>query len=556
MLRANLNEKLLAADDASIELQAQPGSNNTPPAAMIATQPLRYLNVFKKEQELLDLEKEFQRNRFQLDAAIQDYAGWFWFERVQNWLACGSGLLIISFVITTSNEAFINVVKTTTGADLPAEFSNSISVPIAVISTGLFFVSFSCKKEAVKTLLAYAYRKPFYQRAYQELQYARQMPAMFALKHGVNLTNHTIMFITNITAALPLVINITEPLAEFPQPFNVLTPAAILYLGERFFTKYLNINYMKGLEFFQKLWRGERKHSGINGSLQCMLQVLSSTALRIFPYYYWLAQRADAAFGWWPPEYIVAASAAVHSFALFYPAAFNHYFADQEAVEKLLKEKFPQLSGVELAAAIAVEKNRLEQELLTKFGNFFLLKKDKIINLVLAYDTFVGGYMGYELGLLTGDDSQVLPILGSILLASLFGGTLYKAEEKRMAHKLYRNALEEKPDQLPVNTTVNDKLSALAGTSINFSTSVSIVTSIISTGSSLTSGLLRSSIYLGAGKRGLNIFFLNRPKIADTMQAVTPPGNVFKSAWMWFFKKEQPAVLEQQQEMVPRRTPT
>jgi hypothetical protein len=559
MLRNELHETLLAPYASSIELLELDESKASPSVAtnstaLVAIKPLHYLNVFKKESELQDLEKEYQRDRYQLDAAIQEYSGWFWFERVQNWLACGSGLLIISFIITTSNEAFINVVKTTTGADLPESVSNSISIPIAVISTGLFFVAFSCKKEAVKTLLAYAYRKPFYQRAYEELQVARQTPNFFALKLGKNLTNQSIMLITNATASLPLVINFADGMSKWSEPFNILAPASIIYLGERFFDKYLNASYMKGLDFFTKLRSGERKHDGVTRSFQCALQVLCSTALRVYPYYYWLALRADNAFGWWPPGTLVAATAIVHSIALFYPAAFNHYFTDQEAVEKLLKEKFPDLTGAQLDLQINAEKARLHQEMLAKFGRMFLLKKDKILGLVLAYDAYVGGFMGYELGLMANDDTMILPVLSSILLAGLFSGTLYQAEAQRMSHKLYRAKLEEKPDQPQVVATVNEKLSGFTGTSINFSTSVSIVTSIISTGASLTdNGFLRSSIYLGAGKRGLNIFFLNRPKIADTMQAFTPPGNVFKSAWMWFFKKETRVVLEQKQEMLNER---
>ncbi|MES2218856.1 MAG: hypothetical protein V4501_10655 [Pseudomonadota bacterium] len=542
MLSGNYKEKLLPD---SIELMEVEEKKHESAAELAVVTPpsLRFLHNFS-ETEISDLEKQYDRTRYQLDAAVSEYFGLFMSERIQNWFACGSGGLIIAFIISTSNEAFINLVKLIPGATIPNAAANSISVPIAVISTGLFVVAFSCQKEAVKTVLGYFYRKPIKIRTWEEWQRAQRMPLQVALDNSQFLLNWSIMKLTNVTAALPLLINFTDQIGEFQKPLDSLAYGSILYFGERFFAKYLNAPYLKGLMFFQQYWRGERKHLGVTGTLETVLQAASSTTLRIYPYYVWLALGANEALGWWPSPYLVGLFAAVHSVALFYPSAFNYYFADQEQVEKLLLEKFQHLPEAERETAIDAERALLVQQVMEEFGRFFLFKKSKVVIPVLAYDTFIGGYGGYELGRLFLVDSVAFPVVGSVLLASLFGGVLYKAEATRVLNKLSRDILEVKPEVVaPIS--VNEKLGEVAGNAINIATAASIVTSIISTGSNLAENipLLKSAIYLGAGKRGLNIFQFNREMIVNTMRGLVPAGNVFKETWACFFKKAEREVV-------------
>jgi len=495
-----------------------------------------------------DLHKEVH----ELEETIALYWKTQWYYRIENWLANASNLLFVIFQINTSGEGVDSFVKAfAANVTVPASVSSGIGISTSLLSTGLYALAFSAYREAIISTLRYGYSKPIRTQMTDAFLYAQASP-MGALSHTLGfLLNQTTLLSSNLTGTMSEIVDINTKINALPTPLNWIVIVTILFFGNKYYQKFMNADYHKGLQSWIDFMLNKDNHPSIlteimHGNIatpvQILLQGVSAVGLRTFPLYYYLALASATALGGWIPAPLVAALVTWHSICALYPETYHLYMDDKILVSDLINEKIqpilatqrqanPNMTVDELKSATQHEfdkiKKAYEAEIISEHGRAYVFK-EPLTAVSIACRTAIGGYLGWQSTTLIATSSIAAPIVGTAVGACIFGGLLYRAESSRIMYKLIGQRIKQ--EQNPAETkeippTTCESISDAFAKLLNISNGIVMTTSTIGVGARLlpaNSPVLAALVVISAEK-GANYVQFTGKKVQQTTRDVFVP---------------------------------
>lgn len=488
------------------------------PATLPAKLTSHYLGIFKdKELEAIKDEndqsfiKDLQKTKEELAETVAKYQVRYWFYRVENWLANATNLLFILFQVNTGKQGIESCIKVFTDEKSPDLLNTILGYFGAIMSTGLYILLLSAQKEAIKSTLKYAYRKSLIDKISDSCKEMFNY-ADTNLKGFIVLANMIVLVPTYLTAAMQNVIDIYDPINTLPTSVKWLSIITIVYFSTKYLQKYLDENYYNGLKF----WRDNKlpwliteiRHGHIAIPLQIMMQA-SSLGIRSIVYYY-IAEASKRALGFWFPTELIVAISVFHGFCILYPETYKHYMNHKNQITESVKN--------------INEFNNKYIEAYKTYGQAYLFKTDPMAIILIALRTATSGWFGWEMGTYARDDNTLtLPILFAIVMAFLFGASLFRAESNTIIFKKIVDDHFTPDKSLGENKQTRGIL--LFATMLNFINSLTLLLSTVGSSKRLL-GLLDISprfipaLIAIAIERSANLFWLNKEKVEKTTLSV------------------------------------
>jgi hypothetical protein len=248
-----------------------------PLPTVVELPPLHYLHILE-DDELVALEKQYGKTRYEFDELVVKNPRLFWWYRIDFCLANSSNLLYILFQINTSNEGIIQFANTIrSGTNLSNDVAYGIGIPTSVLDTGLYTVIFSAYKEAVKATLEYLFSKSLREQVEEEIAFVKRAPQA-ALRGIANyLFNQAILYTSDLTGVMTEIIDLVDKIFSLPTPLNWMVIAGILRYGKRYYTKYMDDNYLEGRDFWHN--KDSRPWLYANSFARCEFYRIASLSL-------------------------------------------------------------------------------------------------------------------------------------------------------------------------------------------------------------------------------------------------------------------------------------
>ncbi len=383
--------------DISLVLEELSSTSDDSTSYTYYNQPLHYLGLFT-EKEIRDLEDQYNKSRYELNALVGEHKWVYRGLRGENWFAIGTDVSYALFQIVTSRDGIQSVAKLF-NKDL--KISNTaglvIGAPLALVDMAFNLSAVSAAKEAIKATLEYALRDSYSKQFKAFLEQARQRPSQTVTTVVTWSFNKTILYSHNLLGTSANIIAFYEPISfHLPLAGDVTVPAwmpllptsaqlgiaaGFAYGGNRYYSLFSNPDYYQNFkEFwvqgFKDLWNdnpdgspwliGEFYRGNRATALQIAIQGLVSTvAIRAYPNYYYLA---ETVFGKLIglPESATASLAAIasaivawHTLCARYPKTYNRYLADHIKVEALLREKIEDWAGASIDQQVQIQIDNL-----------------------------------------------------------------------------------------------------------------------------------------------------------------------------------------------------
>lgn len=500
---------------------------------------LEQLTNVNGQSFILDLKKTPQ----ELDETIQTYWKTFQYYRIENWIANATNILYIIFAVNTANDGITSFVHTfQPDTTIPDFLNRDINIPTAILSTLIYPLAFSAAKEAIKSTLKYAYDKPIKDKITDSHVALLTSPCSAIFEAFRYMTHKTVLYTANLTATMTEIIEIADPIKSLPAPWNWLSIIGILYFGNKYCEKYMNANYYEGLTFWRSKMpslANEIREGYFAEVFQILFQTSGSIALKTSIFYY-LAEASKNALGFWFPAPMVAALIVWHSLFVLYPETYRFYMNDKIKITDLIHEKIkpfiaqyqqenPHHTKNQLAEATQKEftklKNHYEKIVLQERGKLFLFKTKPHMIFPLLFRSGAGGWLGWRIGALISTELLAAPVTGSLLIAALLGGLLYRSEANRVLNQLIFEKIKLELADAGRENTVCETASEKFATLLNVANGLSNATSTIGTNARLfgaNSTLTPIGIIL-AIEQSLNYMQLNGGKVKQTVKSLLPP---------------------------------
>lgn len=460
-----------------------------------------------------------------LEEAIEKNYLIYWGYWILYGLTNFATLLHVVFQINTSNEGIENCVKAfRQDISVPFWFSYGVGASTAVLSAIFYLLVFSPNKEALKSTLKYAYSKSYREKITQAYTYFLESPlsSADALTYLINIS---ILLTCNLTGSMPYMLEIINYILALPIPLNSLIILTVLFFGEKYYKKYMDESYYKGLEF----WRDQSKpylltelrQKNFFIPLQIILQSSSTIGLRAF-YFYYLSEASNKALGFWFPTPMVMACIILHSLCVFHPKTYDRY------TKNLILNR--QLSYD--------DQEKYRHRVLAEKGSAYLFTTEPTIIFIHLMRMLTGGFLGWEAGNLISDTITV-PIIFMLTLGLLLCAALYLAESERVMQNLIREKIDselstaEKPKM-----TLCERITDYFASFLNFSDFFSTTTSYMGSGVRLVG--LSMLVPFWSIERGLCFIDYNDEYVHETAQEVLVPNKCRSSkgsSYGRFFQK-------------------
>lgn len=551
---------------------------------------LRYLRGFEEaelkglkgsSETLQDLDKIVIHNRnlyrfFRFHYAVANY---------------GTCILYFVFTINTCNVGFTAFIQTLyADAIVPDLAGYIIGGFFAVVDDLYYMCVFSDRKEAVKATLFFSKLPPLRVIAQTAYKAVKENPKQSFINSLKFLGHQTILQVNNLTGASTAIIYLPM---DFSTSKVRLATAVTLFYGDIYYGSYTNESYYEGLEYLkkkpwlvQKLWEGNISKALF---LRIGLQTASAVVLRVYPYMDYVAITAREVLGLWFPEYLVIFATLAQSFSVSHPATAQHYIADWEELYESLSHKPEILQSASLLLQdLKLPENEINMQnavrciilsahemykknLFQEGGVRYLWKNEKVTALQLLLDTFLGGYLGYGIGVRLA--CVMNPLAALVLCVSIgtvsFGWTFFKAELERIAYsehlKKEKAANQDVEAQMPnaANQQKSNRLYAAAmflnvtGAAVGAMSTVGTlallpvarIPEIRTSGILLALDQMLNSIHFNRGKiynsvtdmyHSISGFYHSLPSRTDVYNALPSCSGIYR-----FFKRQpaqQPAV--------------
>ncbi len=519
----------------------------------------------KELEELCDKDgksfiKDHHKTVEQLEKIIAEYWKTQWYFRVENWFANASNLLYVIFQINTAGEGVPSLVNAfIPNVTIDPSVSAGIGIPTALLSTSLYTLAFSAYRQAIIETLQYAHSTPYCERPANAYLYAKASPMGALTKTLGYLFNTTTLLVTNLTGTMSEIVDISDKINALPTPLNWLVILSVLYFGNKYYKNYMNQDYYNGLKNWidflsnkdnQPWLLAEIAQGNIATPIQVFLQGISAIGLRTYPLFYYLSLASATALGGWIPAPLVAALVTWHSLCALYPETYKFYMHDKIKVRELIREKIkpllellkqtnPNLTEKELEAAAKKEFNKIrkeyEAEIIREHGRAYVLKQPFTV-MSIACRTAIGGYLGWQSGVAAtvGIGGIAIPIVGTIVSASVLGGLLYRAEAERIMDKFIHLHMEEEKNgpEEKVKPTCCETASDAFAKLINITNGIVMATSMMGTVKRViemqgvppvTAKPLFIACSVAAIERGAQSIVYNEKKVEQTTRDVFVP---------------------------------
>lgn len=455
----------------SSELKREP---STTPAK------LRYLDSITREK-LSELEKKYGRSAQELEAIIDDYWKSYWFELTANYVGISTNLLYIVFQ-ATANKAGIDGTVALFNPDAVVPDAVSTGLGGFLAAGGLTFVfAISAKNEAAEAILAYALRDPIKERVSDALKFAANNKARAFIDSFKAVAHQSVLLGTYMTGALSEIIPIIDYLNNRTSFEKWLAIASIQYFCCRFSSAYATPSYYEGVKFWenekgQPYLISELMKGNIATPLQVFFQgIISSSLIRAYPNYNWIAAAGAKAIGAWPHPAFISFLVFANSLCTLYPATYNHYMSDGQKIDELLRrnidwnavkqlaqQQFSQLNITELSAddlrthldriandLIQSEKQTLRTHIENKKGTGYVFKEEPSTAVTTTWQSLIGAYFGSQvlapaLAPLSAAPPALVAVSCGLFAAVVLGGLFYRAESNRVSDKMVLELLQAK----------------------------------------------------------------------------------------------------------------
>lgn len=390
-----------------------------------------YFGEFSAD-EIIDLEKKYPRSAAQpqefktlkeLDEEIDQHKILYYLKRGRYELARWSNFLYVIFQADTAQEGvptFVHVFFP--NLNVPPIVGKIIGYPSAVLDCLTYYWIFSSQKIATIATIDELHQPALRQRTATFFKNLCEQPKQ-TMSESLQFSFHEGLLLTcNISAIMTEIIDITDKLDSLPTPLKWLSIITILRYGVDYMSVYLNESYYKELKEY---WLSDEftwvifdllKRGKLATTLQIFIEaVLSTAAIRAFPFYYYVGLASYQSLGWFPPAPMISAFYGFQNLVYLYPKKVRKYVGDMYAVEKMLKQKIEpwveqtlsRFNSEEIeASALAsikqtlftskfnAEMKRLNDIVAQQKGRFYL-KNEKGPMAHIASRGFIGGFFGY-----------------------------------------------------------------------------------------------------------------------------------------------------------------